>query len=746
MKPLIYIIRKFRWIVGIAGGLSILILLFVISVRLGMYGRMPSRDEIKAIELPVASEIYSSDGVLLGKYYLKDRTNVTYDDLAPNLILALLATEDVRFFEHKGVDILSMGRVFFKSLILGDRSSGGGSTITQQLAKNLFPRKDYLLFSTLINKLQEIYIAQKLERLYDKKSLLAYYLNTVMFSENAYGIASASRRYFNTSPDSLSTEQSALLVGLLKAPTYYNPVRNPDRALERRNLVLSQMSRYDFIPLQDVDSLQQLSLRLDYTYKTSHDGLAPYFREYLRKELVKYFEAHPREDGRTYDIYRDGLKIYTTLDSRFQRYAEAAVREHMNPLQKKLSRQLGRLTDNHPIVQAALTRTQLYQDWVRKGYNDQEIDSMSRVKFPVQVFTWDEIHEEEMSLLDSLKHYLPILQTGFVAMNPANGAVWAWVGGIDHHFFQYDHVTAQRQTGSIFKPVVYAAALKAGEDPCEHTPNDRVVYATFDNWSPKNSDQDYGGEYSMEGALTYSVNIVAVNMILRIQPQRVIALARELGIRGELPPVPSLALGVADVSILDMTSAFGGITNGGYRLDPQFVTHIEDGAGKIIWERNLDSLDRQRVMTETHSQMMVEMLKNVVRKGTAVSLRSRYGLGGEIAGKTGTSQDQADGWFLGATPNIVAGVWVGADDRRIHFETLRDGQGARTALPIWAKFMQQVYEDPNFREWKKSRYPRPSYQVRKQLDCVPYTFMVSASEFKKWWEQQQEQAAAEDEP
>jgi len=740
-EALIFILRKYGTIVWPLVGITLIILVFITSIRIGLWGRMPSSREIRSLSIPIASEVYTADSVLIGKYYLKERTNVDYDRLAPNLILALLATEDIRFFDHGGLDVSSMGRVLVKTIAMGNENAGGGSTITQQLAKNLYPRRDYGILSLLVNKLQEIFIAKKLEALFDKKQLITYYLNTVPFSENAYGIASATRRYFNTSPDSLQIEQSALLIGLLKAPTFYNPVNHPQRAEGRRNIVLEQMKRYNFISPTKCDSLKSLPLSLNYTYTSFHDGLAPYFREHLRKYMISWLKAHPRPNGSVYNLYQDGLKIYTTLDSRLQSHAEEAVAEHMAYLQKRFDRQAPKFDDGHPIVKTAMRRSRRYKSFLASGYSPREIDSAFQVKRQVEIFDWEGIRLAEMSPLDSVKYYIPQLQAGFVALDPNRGAVKAWVGGIHHQFFQYDHVMAKRQTGSAFKPIVYATALDAGVSPCDPVVNDRAVYTSFDNWMPRNSDKDYGGEYSMEGGLTYSVNIVAVNLILKTGPQAVIDMARDLGITSELPAVPSLALGVADVSLLDMTTAFGGMTNGGYKLEPQLISRVENHQGDVVWE--MDTIARERVLSETHSQIMVEMLKKVVRKGTAASLHSRYGLKGDMVGKTGTSQDQADGWFLGATANIVGGSWVGADDRRIHFNTLREGQGARTALPIWAKFMKRVYQDPHFSDWQQQPFSRSSYQVRKALDCPPYTFMVSASEFKKWWAEQQAQAAEE---
>ena len=718
-------------------GLLAIPFFFIFLVSIGTFGHIPSKKELSSVEVPTATRLLDVQGRLIGKYYIEERTEIPFDTLANNLVLALLATEDVRFFEHRGVDYSSLGRVFFRTLAMGDESSGGGSTITQQLAKNLFPRKSYKFFSLPINKMREMIIAKRLEKLYTKEEILAYYLNTVAFGENAFGIASAARRFFNTTPDSLSTTESALLVGMLKGPTYYNPRKHPDRSLERRNLVLEQMGRYGYLEKEEMLLLKKKPLELDFQLTSHHDGLAPYFREHLRTFLNNWCDTQNKPDGTPYNLYTDGLVIYTTLDKTLQSYAEEAVRTHIPKLQRLLNRKMKPLSEKGEVVQSALKRSAPYKSLLKAGKSEQEIDSLLRLPSERKVFDWEGSEIQSISPLDSIRYYQQLLHTGFIAMDPSSGHIKAWVGGIDHHFFQYDHVTASRQTGSAFKPIVYGAALKDGVDPCTYTSNDKNLYGGEEGWTPDNSNFDYGGEYSMEGALRYSVNVVAVKTLRDLGYNKVITFARDLGISAELPSVPSLALGVADISLLEMTAAFGALTNGGTRVIPQFITRIEDRSGRLLWQADSVSADTSRVFPEASSQMLVEMLKNVVDKGTGRRLRTQYRLKGDIAGKTGTSQDQADGWFLASTPYLVGGAWVGADDRRVHFSTLTDGQGARTALPIWGLFLQKVQADPNYDSWKEEKFPTPPRSVLKELNCPPKTNFASQSEFQKWWQEQQ---------
>lgn len=732
-------IRSHPWLTAFAIGILVLASGFYFSVLAGAFGPIPTEEELTVLNKPLASEVFAADGQRIGKYFLEDRSDITYKELAPDLVMALIATEDARFYQHSGVDIRSLFRVFFKSILLRDKSAGGGSTLSQQVAKNFFPRQNYHILSLPINKLKESIIARRLERVYTKEEIIALYLNTMSFGENSYGIKVAARRFFNTTPEDLSIDQAAVLVGLLKAPTAYNPRLHPERAIQRRDLVINQMAKYNYINASEAEEYKSQPLSLDYHYMSHNDGIAPYFREFLRLELSDWLKTHAKPDGSHYDLYKDGLKIYTSIDPRMQKHAEAAVKEEMKRIQKnfdrvhrgkKLSKEMQK------VVDMAVKRSDRYRGLYKQGKSKEEIDQIFLQPVKMQLFTWDSVQDTIMSPMDSVIYYQYFLHSGLMAMEPQTGYVRAWVGGIDHNFFKYDHVTSTRQTGSIFKPIVFAAALEKGIQPCAYISNTKESLGDRTTWVPRNSDNYYGGEYSMQGALTYSVNIAAVNLMFETGMRNVINTAKNLGVSSELPPVASLALGTADVSLYDMLSVYGTFANRGKAAKPIFVLRVEDKNGQPIYAPPIDSNQVQVLKKET-ADIIIHILKNVVNRGTASGLRARYLLPNDIAGKTGTTQSQADGWFVGTTPSLVAGAWVGAEDRRVHFRSMRDGQGARTAMPIYANFMKRLNADEQYQHIKKEKFPRPSWKVLNKLDCDPYVFRQSMSDFKKWWEEQQ---------
>ncbi|RMG57246.1 MAG: penicillin-binding protein, partial [Bacteroidetes bacterium] len=590
----------------------------------------------------------------------------------------------------------------------------------------------------LINKLREMAMAERIEAEYDKEEILTRYVNTVFFGDHAYGVEVASQRFFSQPAAQLRTEEAATLVGLLKAPTAYNPRRHPEAAQRRRNVVLDQMARYGYLPTGEADSLKALPLTLNYSYQNHHSGLAPYFRQHLRRDLLAWCRTHPRPDGTYYNLYTDGLKIYTTLHAGLQRYAEEAVAERMARVQATFDREWrGRNRDKATgsLVTQALRRSPRYQALLRAGHPQEAIDSLLRVPVPMRIFTWAGEKDTLLSPVDSLLHSAFTLHAGFLAMEPGSGHVRAWVGGINHAYYQYDHVTARRQTGSIFKPFVYAAALEEHLSPCTFIPNERVVFEAYDDWSPGNSDGEYGGEYTFEEALAQSVNVVAVNLIMEIGPERVAALAHRLGIEGELPAVPSLALGTGEASLLDMVQAYAAFANGGQRVHPLYLLRIEDAQGEILDDFTYE-VPAEPVLRPETATILTHLLQSVVSSGTARGLRSAYGLKLDIAGKTGTSQNQADGWFVGNTPELIAGAWVGAEDQRVHFRSLRTGQGAATAMPIWAGFMQRVSRDPEFAYVQKAQFPPLSEALQDSLACAT-DVPLAESEFKVWYEQYQ---------
>ena len=703
----------------------------------GAWGPLPAVEELRPIGVPSASQVYSIDGQVLGLYYLEERLPVSLEEVSPHLVKALIATEDVRFYEHQGVDWWSMGRAFIKGFLLQEEAAGGGSTLTMQLAKNLYPRQDFGWFTLPLNKLREMILAQRLEKALGKNEILIAYLNTVAFGENAFGIESAARRYFGHPAQQLSPTEAALLVGLLKGTTYYNPRQHPDRALGRRNVVLEQMHKDLVFSRWTADSLKRLPLNLNFSQKNHHDGPAPYFLAYLRQQVESLLAEVPHPEGRAWNVYTDGLRLITPIHSRMQAYANEALQTQMKRVQENFDKDWQGINPHRAFkktLQRQIRKSQLYLSLKRAGKDQIYIDSMMQVPKPVQVFTWEGPQIREMSTLDSVLYSEMMLQAGFMAMDPRSGHIRAWVGGIDHHFYQYDHVTSRRQTGSVFKPFVYATALENGMAPCEYIPNDQVVFQEYGDWSPKNSDHSYGGEYSMRGALTQSVNVVAVNLLMEVGADKVVDLGQKLGLNPDIPAVPSIALGAAEASLYEMLGAYASFFNGGQAIRPQPLLRIEDAQGRILLDLG-QNLGMGAVLRPETAQMMTHMMRNVVERGTARRLRSRYGLKHHIAGKTGTTQSQTDGWFLGSTPDLLAGAWVGANDQGIHFRTLARGQGAATALPIWGDFMRRLSKDEEFAGLTQSKFPVPSSQLRKAMDCDDLAFPLAMSEFKAWWQE-----------
>jgi len=689
-------------------------------VYLGAFGHLDSVKELQNIQNYLSSEIYSHDKVLLGKYYLQDRTNVRYHDLPSHLIDALVATEDVRYYEHNGIDKKSALRVIFKSILFQNKNSGGGSTIHQQLAKNLSPRKRYSVLTMPVNKFREMIIGVRLHKAYSKKEILELYLNTVSFGENTYGIETAAHRFFNKMPRDLKVEESALLVGMLKGTYNYSPRQNLEKSKSRRNVVFSQMLKYNYLNKNTSDSLCSLPVKLDYVKLSHNEGLAPYFREHLRMDLLEWVKNNPKADGKQHNIYTDGLKIYTTINADLQKYAELAMKSHMAHLQNIFDRQWKNrnpLGKNKSYIIRSLEKTQQYKSLKKKGLSRDEILNELNVPKKMEIFTWEGMKEVEMSVSDSIAHYLKFLHSGLFSMEANTGYVRAWVGGINSKYFKYDHVTSKRQAGSTFKPIVYSAALKNGHDPCEYIANDSVVYEEYNNWTPKNSHGGYGGYYSMKGALTHSVNTISVKLLEETGIDELIEFSKQLGITGELPEVLSLALGTGEVSLKEMVQAYSIFLNEGKTVEPVFLKRIEDKTGNVLYEG-------EPIISDPHidtydALLMIEMMKSVVDNGTASSLRSVYGFDNELAGKTGTTQNNADGWFIGYTPILITGVWVGGDYPNVRFRYGGYGQGASAALPIWARYMQKIYRNPLYKYSKNLSFQIPE-EVIEELGCEDY--------------------------
>jgi penicillin-binding protein 1A len=709
---------------GVALGMLFAGILFLyLLVVSEILGDIPHREELRQVENPVASEVYSADSVLIGRYFIQERSDIRFDQIPSHVTDALLSTEDVRFYEHHGIDYRSLGRVLFKSLLLQNDASGGGSTLTQQLVKNLYPRKNYWLFSLLINKMREIIVASRLEKVYDKNSLLALYLNTVPFGDNTYGIESAALRFFSQATNKLSVDQGAVLIGMLKATHYYNPRIFPERSVQRRNVVLSQMEKYGKLNPVTADSLQALPLVLNYNRITHHSGLAPYFREYIRTELIAWCRDHTNEEGEPFNLYTDGLKIYTTIDSRLQHFAEEATRQQMALLQDRFLKHWGKSDpwQKQPnVLEDAIKKSDRYRGLKQSGLTHQQILEEMKKPMVMNVFTWQGEKELTMSPLDSIKHYLKFLNAGVLAMDPKQGAIRVWVGGIDHHYFQFDHVreSTKRQVGSTIKPLVYAAALENGERPCDYISAEKTTYKGDEEWTPLNTEENYDLKYSMEGGLTYSVNTVAVHVLEKAGIDNTVSLAQKMGITSELERVPSLALGTPSISVTEMVTAYACMANQGKTVKPYYITSIAS-RNDVVLER-FKPVSGTQALTKENAQLLVQMLKRVVDEGTGAGMRSRYGIQNDMAGKTGTTQSNADGWFISMTPQLVIGSWVGADDPRIRFRSTALGQGASTALPIVATFFQQVNADPEFKQMNRSRFaPLPAH-LERRLSCDLY--------------------------
>ncbi len=744
----------------------ILVGLFFYGIATGFFGFMPSFEELENPKSNLASEIYSSDGKLLGKFYYQNRSFTTYEQLSPNLVKALIATEDYRFNEHSGIDLKSLFRVAYG--IATGNHKGGGSTITQQLAKNLFPRDTTHYDSKMMKyanlalaKFKEWVTAVKLERNYTKEEILAMYLNTVFFGSGAYGIKSAARTYFNTSPDSLTIEQAALLVGMLKAPTYYSPILHPDNALRRRNVVLYQMKKYNFITEAQYDSLSKLPITLHYQIQNHRRGIATYFREYLRQVLTakkpnpkyyidkqKYYEdslawatdplygwcnKNTKPDGTPYNIYKDGLKIYTTIDYRMQVYAENAVKKHLKEdLQKAFFReQKGRkkapfawnvsYKQIERIMISSMHRSDRYRRLKKAGVPKDSIEKIFHTPVKMKIFTWDGPVDTVMTPWDSIRYHKFFLRAGLMSMESFSGYVKAYVGGIDYNYFQFDHVTqGKRQVGSTFKPFLYTLAMQSGYSPCYKVPNVPVSFELPEGkvWTPKNAERTkHDGEMvTLKWGLANSVNNISAWLMKQYSPEAVIKIARNMGVVSHIDPYPSICLGTPDISLYEMVGAFNTFGNKGIYVKPIFVTRIEDRNGNILATFRAP---RHEAMSEETAYLMLELLKAVVNQGTSIRLRYKYGFKGEIAAKTGTTQNQSDGWFIGLVPKLTTGVWVGGEDRSIHFRGIRLGQGANMALPIWALYMKQVYADSTLPYSEKDRFERPA-KIHVITDCKQY--------------------------
>ncbi len=673
------------FLIGLLG--FILLVTLRLMVKVDSIGDIPSLVEIKQIQNPLSSEIYSKEGKFIGSFYKENRSYLEEEEMNTYFKDALIATEDVRFYSHNGVDKRSIMRVIFKTLLLSKQSSGGGSTITQQLAKNLYPRKRFKLFSTVLNKFREIEIAKKIERLYSKDEILLMYANTVSFGERAFGLKIAAQRFYNKAPIDLSLDEASTLVGMLKATSYYSPRRYPDRAISRRNVVLGQMVKYGYITEEQQKSASVLPIKLEYNSPNSDFQFAAYFKQELRKQFAALQNENKKLED--YNLDLDGLVITTTLDYDIQIAAEAIMVDHMTRLQQTFTdswKGADMLEGNASILNDKLTGLQEYRAAKANGKSSAEAKKQLAKPSKKTVWTWNGFQSQNISTVDSIMHYLGLLHTGILATDTKTGGIRAWVGGIDYGKFQYDNIKGARQVGSTFKPIVYLTALSKGVQPCDEFNNELRTYTDFQDWTPKNSDDNYGDIVTMKGALTHSINTVSVQVLFRAGINSVVEMAEKLGITSKLNPVPSLVLGTSDISLKEMVNAYSTIGNQGKKNEQYCISKIVDKEGRTIYEHQL--IEPEIVVDSIYTQALSGMLQNATLNGTGARLYSEYGLTIPLMGKTGTTQNQSDGWFVGFNDDLTIGAWVGTEDRRIHFRYLGHGAGSRSAMPMVASLFK----------------------------------------------------------
>ena len=665
---------KNRWkiILAVSAVIIFIPLFFVVSVWSGVFGHLPGKKQLLNYKNTTASVVLAADGEMIGKFYSENRTEIPYDQIPRHLTGALVATEDVRFYDHSGIDSKSLFRVLFKTILFNDPSSGGGSTITQQLAKNMYGRKDYLILSLFLNKTREVLLARRIEKVFTKEEILTLYLNTVSFGENLYGTEAASQRYFNKKTADLNVEEAAVLTGMLKANTSFNPRLYPDNALKRRNVVLRQMERYGYLQKAEADSLSALPLKLNYN-KIDLAGPADYFMVRVRNEAERIIREIPANRGKDWDIERDGLVISTTLSLPLQEAARQAFVAHLTEMQKRLDRQYSTSSGQRALKE----------------------------------------------LPDSLRKMMTTLHAGLLALDPATGAIRAWAGGIDFQTQPYDQILARRQLASVFKPFIFAAALEEGLEPCRYLDNDSVTLSGFNNWSPENYNHSYGGKYSLAGALAQSMNIPTFSLYLLIGFDKVEKLWKKMGFSFPLVNTPSLAMGTAEASILEVAIAYSSFANGGLTVTPYFIESVKANDGRILWQRETPD-PGERVLSESSSLLMGAMLQKAIREGTGASVHSTYGVKIPLAGKTGTSQNYADAWFAAFNPALVIVSRVGASSPAIHFNSGSNGSGSALALPLVALTLKKAEASPELMKQINRPFPELPPELSGLLDCPDF--------------------------
>jgi len=740
------------------------VLLLVVGT--GLFAEIPSFEELENPESKEATLLLADGGEVLSTYHIENRSYVDYDELSPYLVEAAVATEDVRFYKHSGIDFRSLARVGVKTLLLGQSSQGGGSTITQQLAKTLYPREELgrripvvWQVKMVITKMKEWITAVKLERNYTKEEIMDMYMNAVFFGSNAYGIKSASQTFFGKEPSELTVEEAATLVGMVNKPTRYNPALNPESSLKRRNFVLSQMEKAGYLTAAERDSISLIPIELSYQVLDHNSGIAPYFRDMLRRVmnakepkrssystyedyvadsllwaddgLYGWLNKNFKPDGSRYDLDRDGLRIHTTINYKMQQYAEEAVAEHLGlDLQKAFFRDLSKKR-NAPfsndidaktrdrVMKQARRWSDRYRNMKASGASEQEILKSFGEPVKMRVFSWNAKGHIDtvMTPDDSIRYYKSILRAAFIAMEPNTGEIKAYVGGPNYRYFKYDNARqGKRQVGSTIKPFLYTLAMQEGMSPCDKVVNVPQTFIIGDTtWTPKSTDRDewIGRTVTLKWGLTKSSNNISAYLMKRFGPEAIVEMCHKMGVQSFLDPVPSLCAGPADLSLYEMVGAYNTYPSRGVHVDPIFVTRIEDNMGNVLSEFNAR---KREAISEQTAYLMVNLMQGVVNDGTAMRLRWKYGIKGELAGKTGTTNDQADGWFIGYTPKLTGGVWVGAEDRQVHFESLALGGGSNMALPVWGIFMNKVLKDGTLGISEQDKFIAP-VGMTLNLDC-----------------------------
>jgi len=687
-------------------------IVFLLSIYIGVFGKIPTAAYLKKLKNPVTSTLYDSRGESIGLYFLQNRSNVDLDQLPDALKNALVATEDARFYEHAGIDYKSYGRVFVKSIILG-QNAGGGSTVTQQVAKNIFGRKKQFFLSTPINKIRELFIARRLESVYSKDEILLLYFNTVSFGENVYGIEKASLRFFNKPPEQLSITESATLIGLLKAPTYYSPRNYPERAERRRNTVLDQMVKYGF--LTDNEKIQaQVPLVINYQTSKKVSSFSTYYKNYVETEFNEWAQSNPAPDGHIYNLHTDGLKVTTTLNNSIQKSSEKALQRQIERLQVLMDKYWAATTTEggkEVLLDKIIQEQTAVKRMKAKNATPASIETFANKIKEREFWNIGKGYEPRLqSLRDSIATSLNRLHASIFTINSRSGAILGYVGGIDYGFSQTDNVLSVKQVGSTFKPITYLAALEKGQEPCSYYNNALTTYKQYEDWKPKNANGRYGGSYSMHGALANSINTVSVQLQLNVGTERVIAQAKKMGVTTALPDVPSIVLGTAELSLFEMVTAYASIANGGTRVQPYAIQRVEDENGVELYKHTATS--GKRVASVQHVKELQKMMEEVITEGSASGMQN-YEIGYNLIGKTGTTQNNGDGWFIGASPEVVVGAWVGTRDKRVHFEKTHYGSGANTAMPMVASIFKGLssWKSPmltNF-DYDFDHFPCPSF-------------------------------------